>query len=175
MHALNSRLDSGFAPFGAPRNDRGERMSRTLQILLSCRHASSAPRTECADRQISLSVFRAWPGFFHASLREAERRNGAGLTGAPLRRRPARPCEGRRAFRRSTVAIYCEATVRDSIGPAGFSPTMLQGAFAPAFTRPRPATEGGPLIGDGRWHRTLGRGYGPRLQAPHPAPPTKRP
>ena len=56
------------------------------------------------------------------------------------------------------MAIYREATVRVSIGPAGFSPTMLQGAFAPAFTRPRPATEGGPLIGDGRWHRTLGRG-----------------
>ena len=37
------------------------------------------------------------------------------------------------------------------------------------------ATEGGPLIGGGRRPCLLGRGYEPRLQAPHPAPPLSVP
>jgi len=36
------------------------------------------------------------------------------------------------------------------------------------FIQARPAIEGSPLIGCGRWPRLLGRGYEPRLQAPPP-------
>jgi len=173
-------MDSGFAPSARPGMtavEYGQRRGLISDSIFKqpCTHASSAPRNECADRQISLSVFRAMPGSLHASLREAERRNGAGLTGAPWRRRPARPCEGRRAFRRSTVAIYCEATVRDSIGPAGVHPPCSRGHLRPLSPDRALPLKAAPSSGTDDGIAPWDVVNDPRLQAPHLAPSAKRP
>src|SRR4051812_3676651 len=104
----------------------------------------------------------------------AERRLAHVSVGTPCERVPRAFAIGPLAFRRSTggdLSRYprssLDRTVRDEPFPKAALPWP--------FTRSRPATEGGPLIGDGRWHRTLGRGNEPRLQAPHPAPPNRRP
>jgi hypothetical protein len=127
-----------------------------------------------ADRQISLSLSPGpWPGSRLPPVREAERRNGAGITGAPCEGAPP-ALAGRRAFRRSTAAIFYDTTVQGLTGSERANPFRAPGRVATALRPIAPATEGGPLIGDGRWHRTLGRGYGPRLQAPLPAPSAER-
>ena len=129
------------------------------------RRASSAPSTQARGSASILSSSRT-------CVRGAERRSAPRLRWAPFRGVPA--ClYGTHAFRRSTggdLSRYprsrFDRTVRDKPFPKAALPWP--------FTRSRPATEGGPLIGDGRWHRTLGRGNEPRLQAPHPAPSAER-
>jgi hypothetical protein len=103
----------------------------------------------------------------------AERRNGAGNVGhlnegAHLPRyRQARPP----ALHRSD---FCRGHRTSSSGPEGLPLTLSRQQSALPFIRSRPAIEGSPLIGCGRWPRLLGRGYEPRLQAPHRAPPNRR-
>jgi len=70
---------------------------------------------------------------------------------------------GRRALRRSTVAICYEASVLLGLDRR-LSPHAIRAALAPPFIQTRPAIEGSPLIGCGRWPRFLGRGYESRLQ-----------
>src|SRR3954452_7826383 len=113
------------------------------------------------------------PGVRVLPLREAERRLAHVSVDTP--------CEGAAGFLRSPLAFRRSTGGDLSRYPRSrFDRTVRDEPFPKAalpwpFTRSRPATEGGPLIGDGRWHRTLGCGYEPRLQAPHPAPPNRRP
>ena len=69
--------------------------------------------------------------------------------GAPLRRRPACPCEGRRAFRRSTAAIFDTASALLGLDRR-LASHVIRAALALPFIQARPAIEGSPLIGCGR-------------------------
>src|SRR4051794_29604264 len=80
---------------------------------------------------------------------------------------------GRRALRRSTVAIFDEATGLLSSDRGIFTTHVIQPAFALPFIRRCPSHLRQPPLGRGRCPRFLGRGYKSRLQAPHPALPTK--
>ena len=74
------------------------------------------------------------PGLLLPPLREAERRNGAGTTGHLCEGAPPALATGRRAFRRSTAAIFDTITVL--LGrTGGLAPHVIQAAFAPPFIR----------------------------------------
>jgi len=102
-----------------------------------------------ADRQIiPVSASRAFarPSCLPWGRRSAFRRRNMGHL---LRRAPP-ALAGRRAFRRSTAAIFYAATALLGLDRR-LSPHVIRAALAPPFIQTRPAIEGRPLIGVGQW------------------------
>jgi hypothetical protein len=111
---------------------------------------------------------------FPSQSEGAERRDGAPWW-APLREVPAGLAIGPLALSALHRGDFLRYRRARPVGPGGLEPSSaIQAALPQPFIRPPLALAGVPLIGDGRWHRTLGRDHDSRLQAPLPAPPNRR-